>query len=378
MDVMEQIGQGALNLGGNVLQGAEQAGGALLGGAEQAGGALVGGAEALGKELAGGVGDLGRLLGLGGPAQPGVGTGVSGNQGNLAAVASSGAAPSPVPVAPPSGAGALTASDPVVADGLHMSDMPLGHDLNAPASGGGLNWYGSMGAPASGGAPAPSPSSDIGLGRADIGVTPGSSMPLADIGKQIAGLTTVPTSTDPLHQALNAISKTPLQAAGYGLEGASILKDVLSGQPPQEKQLKALQSQLQAQGNMQQNLGNAAQTGQLPQQMQSALDQQLNQQIAQIKQRYAEAGMSGSASEASDIAAARTASLGQQFAMGQSLAQQGFAQAQQDFASAGDYLAKIMELDAAQGSALGNDIGKLAEMLVGGAAKPQDKKPATA
>jgi hypothetical protein len=388
---LNQLVQGAGNLYGDFTKAFS---GDFGGAARDLGGQLGSLPGVIGQDLVGQTGlltnPLGNILGSGsqpaGSAKP-VGTGETFKQGNLAA------AP---PTTPTGGggtsAGALTAGDPTAINlGGVTSSTAGANALGVPTDQ--LHGYEGLNlgaAPAAGASSAATPASTMfgskGLpsgsdylsqaqssaasalpgGVPQIATPAGSSLSQYLTAAQAGATPQAGGVQGLINSLMTGAGANPLKTGLMGLEGAAILKDVLQGQPSQEKALKALATQEQQQAQMQQNLANAAQQGQLPQAVQARLDQQAAQQKAAIRQKYAEAGMSGSTSETADLAAVDTQMEGQRFALGQQLAQSAFAQSAADFGSASDYLQKIMALDMAQGTALGDDIGRFASMLTGG------------
>jgi hypothetical protein len=330
-DTLNSLLQGAQNVAGDVGTAFTQGPGAAL---SQVGSQLSSIPSVIGADIQGDlVNPVQSLIGstTGAPSTPGAQATAAGTGGSQTPIP--GVTGSQPPTVAPMSAASLEAASPAVASGLAPTD-PVVSAVNSGAT------------PLQGAVPA------------------------------VAAQATPAAGGNIVSNALSALGKNPVQAGMVGLEGASVLRDLLQGQSSQEKTLKALATQEQGQAQLQQNLANAAQQGQLPQQLQAGLDQQLNQQIAQIQQKYAEMGMSGSMAEASDIQAARVQSIGQAFAMGQSLANQGFTQAQQDFGSAGNYLQQIMALDTAQGTQLGDDIANFASLLANGGNNKGTKKSA--
>jgi hypothetical protein len=319
---------------------------------------VLSGLTSVGRGVGGAIGDagsaigsgIGSLFGMGGqPTVPGLNQGVSGVEGNFgaptfdAAKVIGGNIPG-ISASPaggsfdfsqlnPSGTGTLTPGLPTgsldASGGASINPLPNTDSLTAPTTG--------LTSPTQATAAVPS----------------------------IDGASSAASASKPNGMQSLLSSLLNPKALPIALESGMLLKDVLQGQPSQEKTLKALATQQQNQATLQQNMGNAAQQGSLPQALSQQLDQQLNQRIASIKSQYAAAGMSGSSAEAADIQAATIDNQGQKFALGQQLAQSSFAQSQSDFGSAADYLQKIMAFDTAQGSELANDLANFAGMIAG-------------
>ena len=108
--------------------------------------------------------------------------------------------------------------------------------------------------------------------------------------------------------------KMELPGALYGLNAINAMQP--SGV---EKTMKAQLANAEGQQSLTQRQLAAEQSGQLPQQIQQAVDLKAKQAEAAIRQRYAQAGMSGSAAEAADIANAQAEAQVQAFQEAQAM-----------------------------------------------------------
>lgn len=111
---------------------------------------------------------------------------------------------------------------------------------------------------------------------------------------------------------------SPLVAAGVGVNG--LIKG--NGGVPNGGAQTAIAQQQAAAGAP---LINAMNTGELPPGQEQQVDQQLQAQIAQIKAKYAQNGLSGSTMEQQDIQAAQNASTAQRASMAQQAVQTGIS-----------------------------------------------------
>lgn len=154
--------------------------------------------------------------------------------------------------------------------------------------------------------------------------------------------------------------------------GGAIIKDLMSaGQLPKGS------NQLLSEAGTQKGLADsyAAQAegegqGLLPAGAQALVQQNLNANVAAIKQKYAQLGMSGSSAEVQDINAARNASLAQTFAIGQSLAAQGLTEVSSASGLEASIMSQIMQAETAQNTQLGDALASFAGASVDGGRTP--------
>lgn len=335
------------------------------------GSSISSGVGAVGNELGALPGQIGNFFG-GGGANPGAGA-VNGTPGAVAPA-----------VASPAGTGAsgapLGGGAEAGANGGLPTDLSQSLDLNH--TGGALD----AGIQAAG---APTLNAAIGAGGADpaglgstpnltpatsddiiSGRTPGLHLPAPLVNTALpAGPTIAPPKANGVESLLSSLM-SPKSLPGL-VNAGLLLKDVVSPGPgaSQLKQLKAQASEEQGQATNLAASTAAEQLGQLPQPAQSVIDRALQERIAQIKNQYAQAGMSGSSAENADIAAAKTDAVNQQFQLGQSLAQSGIQQMQFDDQSVTNLLQNIISTESAQGTELGNLIERMAG-FIGGTPEP--------
>jgi hypothetical protein len=145
---------------------------------------------------------------------------------------------------------------------------------------------------------------------------------------------------------------------GAGVLGVDIARG--SQTPPEVKQLQSMAGTdaataksflAQAQGEGQ---------GVLPAGAQALVQNNLDAQIAAIKNRYSQLHMSGSTAETQDINAAKSAALAQTFEIGNTLAQQGLNESNAASGQQDALLQAILAAETAQGTQLGDALAGFA------------------
>jgi hypothetical protein len=150
------------------------------------------------------------------------------------------------------------------------------------------------------------------------------------------------------------------KGAMMGMEAGMIGKNLFGGDSASLKSLKHMQSDLAGRAKQLGAASDAEKLGHLPQPAQDIIDRSVQQRIAQIRQQYASAGLSGSSAEAQDIAAAQQDGVMKAFEIGQGMASQGISEMQTDLGSSAGLLQAIMQQEAAQGTELGTLLAKFA------------------
>lgn len=161
-------------------------------------------------------------------------------------------------------------------------------------------------------------------------------------------------------KALDSLAANPLQTAVSGL---SLLNNNSTAKQigEQEKVLQAQAAQTNAQV---QPLLNSLTTGQLPAGAQSLIDQQTQSEITQIKNKYAQMGLSGSTMEQQEISAAGERAQSQVFTIAQQMASTGLQALGASSGISQNLLNQLMAEDKDASTA----IGGLGSALAGGGA----------
>ena len=328
--------------------------GSVMSGLGGVGDAVGGGLNAIGSEAMALPGQIGSLFG--GNAGAGAMNGTPGAVG-AASVAPAGTAGGAMPAIPGISAGSGAGLGLADAGGLPQ----VAGAANDPVS--------NLLYPVT--PPNPSAVDTSGIGPTAALAQPGASAGLspqaASMNAAAGGGLTNPTAGVTTHQgpmqSLLSSLMTP-KGAALGIDAGLLAKNLFSGDPSQLKALKQMATQDQQQAQQLGAASTAEKLGQLPQPAQDIIDRNTQQRIAQIRDQYARAGMSGSSAEAADIAAAKQDAVGQQFAIGQNLASQGIQEMQYDETQSSQLLQKILATEAAQGTDLGNLLSKFASLVV--------------
>lgn len=316
------------------------------------------GASAVGNAISGIPDALGGALG-GGGQNPGAGA-VNGTPGAVAPAvmspAGTGASGAPV------GGGAMAAAS---------GGLPVDLSSIGGTSGGGPAFAKELGLASSpttldqGLASASAPTATAPVSTPDV-VAPTSFTPAGSTPPVTTGQTTLPAPTA-------GAGKPPLwqQAAGVALPFAL---NALAPAPGAAtlKQMKALQSQEAGLANANEAAAQAEQQGLIPQPAQAKIDRQLQETIAQIKNQYAQAGMSGSSAENADIAAAKENAVAEAFTVGNQMAQTALGQVSSESGASKDLLNSIYNNEVNQSQSLAQLIAKMAG-LIGTGAVPATK-----
>jgi hypothetical protein len=178
---------------------------------------------------------------------------------------------------------------------------------------------------------------------------------------KVEGLLPASGATAATHAAPNDFIKSLLKP--QNLIGAALMGEQYAqatGSSPELKKMKALETQGEARAKQLESAIAAEQQGIIPTGQKLEIDQALKQQIAQIRQRYAEMGMSGSTAEANDIQAAQMQGAALATQMGQKMASEGIAQLEGLDTSTQNLLTNIMSAETAQGTELGKLMAEFA------------------
>jgi hypothetical protein len=192
-----------------------------------------------------------------------------------------------------------------------------------------------LGGPAAGAAPA----------------TAGGANPFAGFGKQLDA--TKPNALQSLLHTLTQpdMLKMELPGALFGLNAINAMQP-----SAQEKAMKAELANAQRLRTGEQNLLTSEQNGYLPSALQQGIDLREQQAEAAVRQRYDQAGMSGSTAEAADIAAAKTDAALQTFQEAQSLIGQTGQLLGGYNSEVGQYLSSLFAAESARDAALRQSI----------------------
>ncbi len=379
-DALSSTLSGVMNAGGQALQGAENLGGSALKGIGDIGGAI-------GKEAMALPGQVEGLFGMG-PKDP---TGVSASGNPIANAAAGGVngsvGPSGVAAAAAGTSGAGSAASAAPFD-LNYGSSPIstpqipagpGSVPTTPSLSGAADVQGLQLGP--GGAPVtstPALSGASGLPDASgytAQAAEAASHPLVatpQIGGGRDGLQqTLSTMTGPggaAHGAAGAAQPNAIQSLIHTLTQPDMLKmelpgalfgiNALNAMKPtsQEKTMKAALANAQRQQAGEQNLLNSEQAGYVPAALQQGIDLKEQQAEAAVRQRYAQAGMSGSTAEAADIAAAKTDAALQTFQEAQSLIGQTGQLLGGYNSEVGQYMSSLFAAESARDAALRQSI----------------------
>lgn len=147
-------------------------------------------------------------------------------------------------------------------------------------------------------------------------------------------------------------------ALGTGVLGYDIYKGTQT--PPQVKALQALEGQQAGLAKTFASEAQAENQGILPSGAEQFIDQSLNAEVAAIRSKYAQLGMSGSSAEVQDINAAKNQALALRFQIGQQLASQGLNEVNAATGEQDSLLQAILTAETQQGSALGDALAQFA------------------
>ena len=145
--------------------------------------------------------------------------------------------------------------------------------------------------------------------------------------------------------------KMELPGALFGLNALNAMKPT-----SQEKAMKSELANAQRLRTGEQNLLTSEQNGYLPSALQQGIDLREQQAEAAVRQRYDQAGMSGSTAEAADIAAAKTDAALQTFQEAQSLIGQTGQLLGGYNSEVGQYMSSLFAAEAARDAALRQSI----------------------
>jgi hypothetical protein len=145
--------------------------------------------------------------------------------------------------------------------------------------------------------------------------------------------------------------KMELPGALFGLNAINAMQPTA-----QEKAMKAQLHNAEGQQSLTQRQLAAEQSGQLPQTLQQGIDMKAKQAEAAIRQRYAQAGMSGSSAEAADIANAQAEAQVQAFQEAQSMVNQTAQLLGGYDSQVSQYLSSLSAAEMARDAALRNSI----------------------
>ena len=169
----------------------------------------------------------------------------------------------------------------------------------------------------------------------------------------------------PQNMITEAIAKNPLQAAGIGLSGGMMLKNLMGDQTvPGQGQLTDAQKRLSEQSQQMMGYLN---NGQLPAGAQASLDRMVKNAQAAVRSQFASHGMSGSTAEQDAMQQIQTNALIAQNQMATQLFGQGVQLAGMDM----NAINNIITQNTAAAKEMGQSLSNFAAALAGGGPQVQ-------
>jgi hypothetical protein len=179
----------------------------------------------------------------------------------------------------------------------------------------------------------------------------------ADAANLLPGAATASPQTG-MNAFLSKLLANPKLLEGGALAGVELLN--ANKQMPEQKALQALATQQGGIAKNQGELAMAEQQGLLPAGATNMFQGMLNANLAAVRAKYAQMGMTGSTAEMEDLAAVRDQVMSSIFQEGQTMATQGFKNMSDATGVQSTLLQEILKTQLQQNTDLGNALATFA------------------